>query len=210
MSSQSVFWRACRPRLREATRGRHHLAHTGQRETPNDGGYWLLDEIAIIQPYNKTVAAEEFQVWKLAVHPDRTATLIYRNAGGASARSLPTSSLPTWSIRIVPPSHSAGCACGTTSSRTAMNICELNGWPPYLRSPPRIVCQWKIPAISALKSCLRPRGARLVNACAKCKRMWGSSSIHTDRQYCAVDSITASPLLAPATMSKGGATRSAS
>jgi hypothetical protein len=29
------------------------------------GAYWLLDEIAIIQPYNKRVAAEEFQVWKL-------------------------------------------------------------------------------------------------------------------------------------------------
>jgi len=45
---------------------------------------------------------------------------------------------------------------------------------------------------ASLKSCLRPRGARLENACAKCKRMWGSSSSHTDRQYCAVDSITAS------------------
>src|SRR5262249_355965 len=30
------------------------------------------------------------------------------------------------------------------------------------------------------------------NACAKCKRIWGSSSNHTDRQYWAVDSITAS------------------
>jgi len=28
-----------------------------------------------LQPYNKAVAAEEFQVWKLAVHPDRSATL---------------------------------------------------------------------------------------------------------------------------------------
>ena len=39
------------------------------------GAYWLLDEIALIQPYDKRVAAEEFQVWKLAVRPDRTATL---------------------------------------------------------------------------------------------------------------------------------------
>jgi len=39
---------------------------------------WLLDEIAIIQPYNKAVAAEEFQVWKLAVRPDQTATLTVR------------------------------------------------------------------------------------------------------------------------------------
>src|SRR5215813_12785777 len=45
---------------------------------------------------------------------------------------------------------------------------------------------------ASLKSCLRPRGARLENACAKCKRICGSSSSHTDRQYGAVDSITAS------------------
>ena len=39
------------------------------------GAYWLLDEITIIQPHDKRIAAEEFQVWKLVVHPDRTATL---------------------------------------------------------------------------------------------------------------------------------------
>ena len=39
------------------------------------GAYWLLDEIALIQPYDKRVAAEEFQVWKLVVRPHRTATL---------------------------------------------------------------------------------------------------------------------------------------
>jgi hypothetical protein len=39
------------------------------------GAYWLLDEIAIIQPHDARVAAEEFQFWKLAVRPDHTATL---------------------------------------------------------------------------------------------------------------------------------------
>ena len=39
------------------------------------GAYWLLDEIALIQPHNKRVAAEEFQVWKLVVRSNRTATL---------------------------------------------------------------------------------------------------------------------------------------
>lgn len=39
------------------------------------GAYWLLDEIALIQPYEKAVAAQEFQVWKLTVRPDHTATL---------------------------------------------------------------------------------------------------------------------------------------
>jgi hypothetical protein len=50
------------------TDGAQHVAEHG-------GAYWLLDEIAIIQPYNKAVAAEEFQVWKLTVNPDRSATL---------------------------------------------------------------------------------------------------------------------------------------
>jgi hypothetical protein len=39
------------------------------------GAFWLLDEIAIIQPHDKRVAAEEFQVWKLKVRDDHTATL---------------------------------------------------------------------------------------------------------------------------------------
>lgn len=39
------------------------------------GAYWLLDEIALAQRYVKTVAAEKFQAWKLAVNPDSSATL---------------------------------------------------------------------------------------------------------------------------------------
>ena len=46
------------------------------------GAYWLLDEIALIQPYDKRVAGEEFQVWKLAVHSDRTATLTCDGGNG--------------------------------------------------------------------------------------------------------------------------------
>jgi hypothetical protein len=57
------------------TDGAQHLAEHG-------GAYWLLDEIAIIQPYNKAVAAEEFQVWKLAVRPDRNATLTCDDGNG--------------------------------------------------------------------------------------------------------------------------------
>jgi hypothetical protein len=57
------------------TDGAQHVAEHG-------GTYWLLDEIAIIQPHNKAVAAEEFQVWKLAVRPDRTATLTCDDGNG--------------------------------------------------------------------------------------------------------------------------------
>ena len=35
------------------------------------GAYWLLDEIALAQRYEKSVAAEEFQLWKLAVNLDQ-------------------------------------------------------------------------------------------------------------------------------------------
>jgi hypothetical protein len=46
------------------------------------GAYWLLDEIAFAQQAQPTVAAEEFQVWKLAVHPDCTGTLSCEDGNG--------------------------------------------------------------------------------------------------------------------------------
>jgi phage baseplate assembly protein gpV len=46
------------------------------------GAYWLLDEIAIIQPHNLRVAAEEFQVWKLTVNADQTAVLTCDDGNG--------------------------------------------------------------------------------------------------------------------------------
>jgi len=57
------------------TDGAQHVAEHGE-------AYWLLDEIAIIQPYNKAIAAQEFQFWKLAVRPDRTATLTCDDGNG--------------------------------------------------------------------------------------------------------------------------------
>jgi hypothetical protein len=36
------------------------------------GAYWLLDEIALAQRFDKKVAAEEFQAWKLTVNPEDT------------------------------------------------------------------------------------------------------------------------------------------
>lgn len=55
---------------------RNVLFTDGAKYVADEGGaYWLLDAIALAQLYEKRVAAEEFQVWKLAVRPDRTATL---------------------------------------------------------------------------------------------------------------------------------------
>ena len=62
---------------------RNVLYTDGARHVAEDGGAcWLLDEIAIIQPYNKAVAAEEFQVWKLAICPGRAATLTCDDGNG--------------------------------------------------------------------------------------------------------------------------------
>jgi hypothetical protein len=47
------------------------------------GAYWLLDEIAIIQPHDKWVAAEEFQVWRLVVRSDNTAKLTCEDGNGS-------------------------------------------------------------------------------------------------------------------------------
>ena len=43
------------------------------------GAYWLIDEIALAQKFDKAVAAEGFQLWKLSVNPDRTAILACEN-----------------------------------------------------------------------------------------------------------------------------------
>jgi hypothetical protein len=55
---------------------RNILFTDGAKHVADEGGaYWLLDTIAICQRHEKRVAAEDFQVWKLVVRPDRTATL---------------------------------------------------------------------------------------------------------------------------------------
>ena len=48
----------------------------GAKYVADEGGaHWLLDAIAICQRYEERVAAEPFQVWKLVVRADNTATL---------------------------------------------------------------------------------------------------------------------------------------
>jgi hypothetical protein len=46
------------------------------------GAYWLLDEIAIIQPFDQRVSAEAFQLWKLVVRADQKATLTCEGGNG--------------------------------------------------------------------------------------------------------------------------------
>ena len=46
------------------------------------GAYWLLDEIALMQRYNRMVATEEFQVWTLSVGTGNTASLKCEDGNG--------------------------------------------------------------------------------------------------------------------------------
>jgi hypothetical protein len=65
-------WAVCRILF---TDGAKYVADTA-------GAYWLLDEIAFAQMGNQKVAAEAFQLWKLTVRSDQTATLTCENGNG--------------------------------------------------------------------------------------------------------------------------------
>ena len=64
----------------------------GAKYVADEGGaYWLLDEIALAQRYDKRVTAEEFQVWVLKVNADRTATL---TCGDGNNNTVYTKEIP--------------------------------------------------------------------------------------------------------------------
>jgi len=61
---------------------RNVLFTDGAKFVADEGGaYWLLDIIAICQ-MEPCVKAEEFQVWTLSVHPDRTARVTCGDGNG--------------------------------------------------------------------------------------------------------------------------------
>ena len=66
------------------------------------GAYWLLDEIALAQRYDKNVAGEEFQVWTLKVKDDRTATLACDDGNGnvVYSKQIPFTDFPLDEISL--------------------------------------------------------------------------------------------------------------
>jgi hypothetical protein len=87
---------------------RHGLNRTvlftdGAKYVADQGGaYWLLDEIALAQRYEKAVAAEEFQVWTLKVNADRTATLACDDGNGdvVFEKAIPFTDFPADEIAL--------------------------------------------------------------------------------------------------------------
>jgi hypothetical protein len=66
------------------------------------GAYWLIDEIAFLQRIDKLLAAEEFQLWKLNVNPDHTATLDCEdgNGGGVFTKAIEYTDFPLAEITL--------------------------------------------------------------------------------------------------------------
>ena len=60
------------------------------------GAYWLIDEIALAQAFNKRVAAEEFQSWVLTVNKDHSARLACEDGDGSVvwSKRIPLTDFP--------------------------------------------------------------------------------------------------------------------
>lgn len=82
------------------TDGAKHVADTA-------GAYWLLDEIALAQRHEPRVAGEEFQIWKLTVHPDQRATLVCDDGDGniVHTKEIEYTDFPLDEIRLYYTAH---------------------------------------------------------------------------------------------------------
>jgi hypothetical protein len=66
------------------------------------GAYWLLDEIALAQRFDRKIAAEEFQVWKLTVNADDSAVLVCEdgNYNVVLTKEIPFTGFPKEGITL--------------------------------------------------------------------------------------------------------------
>ena len=94
-TGSETWWRHALVRSILFTDGAKHVADAG-------GAYWLLDEIALAQRYQKKVAAQEFQLWKLTVKDDRTARLACEDGNGNTvyAKRIPFTDFPLDEISL--------------------------------------------------------------------------------------------------------------
>lgn len=65
------------------------------------GAYWLLDEIALAQRFQKSVAKEEFQLWHLIVK-DNTADLVCEDGNGRNVyvQHIPFTDFPLDEVKL--------------------------------------------------------------------------------------------------------------
>ena len=75
------------------------------------GAYWLLDIIAIAQQHDARVSGEEFQVWNLKVHSDRSATVLCDDGNGN-----PVSRLSGYNVNRI------SCLSSSSNSKSASSL----------------------------------------------------------------------------------------
>ena len=66
------------------------------------GAYWLVDEIVLAQAYEKAVQATPFQVWRLIVKDDNSATLFCEDGNGIGVyrKAIAFTDFPAQGIRF--------------------------------------------------------------------------------------------------------------
>jgi hypothetical protein len=90
--------------FRHALSRNHVYTEGAQFVAERAGAYWLLDKIALHG--SPEIAREDFQVWKLSVHPDRTATLTTSDGDHGILKTeelpftdFPLSEITLWAVR---------------------------------------------------------------------------------------------------------------
>lgn len=78
------------------------VSRTVLRGPGASNGRRLPGEIAIAQRFEKKVAGEEFQVWKLTVNPDRTAKFVCEDDNNYTVfeKAIPYTDFPTDGIEL--------------------------------------------------------------------------------------------------------------
>ncbi len=66
------------------------------------GAYWLMDEITLAQRFSKSVAEQEFQLWRLVVGEDGKGALSCDDGNGhiVYTKTIPFTDFPACGIRL--------------------------------------------------------------------------------------------------------------
>ncbi len=67
------------------------------------GAYWLVDEIALAQHFNRKVSAEEFQVWTLTVDSENKTAVLMCDDGNNNVvlrKNIPFTDFPLHQIKL--------------------------------------------------------------------------------------------------------------
>src|SRR5271155_3377793 len=90
--------------FRHALSKSHLYTEGAQFVAERAGAYWLLDKIALHG--SPAIARQDFQVWKLSVHPDHTAMLTTGNGNNDILKTeelpftdFPLSEITLWAVR---------------------------------------------------------------------------------------------------------------